>query len=537
MKRVLATLLTLALFLSLVPATMAEETNKIVFQMGEEPRRMDPTMNDYSSGSYALQNLFRGLYKFDADGLIVPAMAESYEVSEDGTVYTFKLKEGLMWSDGSPLTAHDFEYSWKRVLDPELASETAYSLYGAIKNGRECFVDGTVAVEDLPITALDDLTLQVELYAPTPYFISMLASSVFFPVKQEVVEADKNWEWNDKIYVSNGPYRIKEMKRDEKFILEKNPYYYNADNVQIDEIELVFLDAMETVLVAFENGELDIAVSVNADAIEKYQGTDTLMLTPRIGYRWYEFRTDHEPFDDARVRLALAMAIDREVITNIILKTYEAPLLGFIPNGYPDLVDGTKSWREAHGNAFEEDVEKAQALLAEAGYPNGEGFPTFRLVQETSSNLSRVAEALQQMWKQNLGIEAEIVIVEGGVYWATDTGTRHSGDFDVCYMGYTGDYLDPYSMLSNFYSRDVNSNFKTTQWSNDEYDDLMELVSSGVTGAEREALFEHAEEILAEEMPIIPIYNYTAMALVSDRVGGFTRNYIGHPNMEYCYIK
>lgn len=534
MKRCLAILLSLLLLCGLIPVSMAEEENRIVFQMSGEPDRMDPTMNDYSSGSYALQSLFRGLYKFAEDGQIVPALAESYDLSEDGTVYTFTLKKDLKWSDGSPLTAHDFEYSWKRVLDPQFDSQTAYSLYNVVKDGRECFVDNTVAPDDLPIKALDDDTLQVTLYAPTPYFLSMLATTVYCPVKKDVVEADPNWEWNDAIYVCNGPFRMREMRRDEKFIFEKNPYYYNADEVKIDVLEYIFLNASENVLVSFDNGDLDVATSVNADAMAKYKDTDKLMQTDRIGFRWYEFRTDRAPFDDARVRKALSMAIDRKVITDAVMQTYETPLLGYIPHAFTDIVDPTKSWREVHGDAFAEDVEAAKALLAEAGYPDGEGFPSFRLVQESSATLTKVAEALAQMWKMNLGIDAEIVTVEGGVYWAEDTGTRKAGEFEVCYMGYTGDFLDPTSILYNFTTKESD---KVTMYSNAEYDALMVKAAEGAVGEEREALLERAEQILSEDVPVIPVYSYISNALVSERVGGFTRNYVGHPNFEFAYIK
>jgi oligopeptide transport system substrate-binding protein len=323
------------------------------------------------------------------------------------------------------------------------------------------------------------------------------------------------------------------MRRDEKFIYEKNPHYYNADEVKIDEIEYIFLSAAETALLAFNNGEIDVATSVNADARKQYLGTDNLLLTNRIGYRWYEFRCDHEPFNDPRVRKALALAINREVLVKNVIETPESPLLGFIPHAYTDIMDPSKTWREVHGNAFEEDIEEAKALLAEAGYPNGEGFPTFRLVAVPGNEHEKTTQAMAQMWKQNLGIEAEIQMVESSVYWAADTGTRNAGDFEVCYMGYTGDYLDPSSFLFPLMS---NEN-QAIQWGNDVYDDLMAQLSAGVSGQEREDVIAAAEKLLAEEFPVFPIYSYISQALVSDRVGGLVRNYVGHPNFEYAYIK
>ena len=224
MKKLLAMLLAALMLVCVGTAALADAS--ITFQMGGEPECMDPTINDYSSGSYALQSLFRGLYKYDADGALVPAMAESYEVSEDGCTYTFKLKEGLKWSDGSPLTAHDFEYSWKRVLNPEVGSETAYTLYGVIKDGYECFVNKTVSVDDLPIRALDDTTFQVELKAPASYFLTLTASTAFMPVSQANVEKyGEDWANSPETYVCNGPYMISEWTPSERIVCKKNPNY------------------------------------------------------------------------------------------------------------------------------------------------------------------------------------------------------------------------------------------------------------------------------------------------------------------------
>ena len=304
MKKLLALALCALTLVFACAAAMADAS--ITFQMGGEPECMDPTINDYSSGSYALQSLFRGLYKYDADGALVPAMAESYEVSEDGCTYTFKLKEGLKWSDGSPLTAHDFEYSWKRVLNPDVGSETAYTLYSVIKDGYECFVSKTVSADDLPIRALDDTTFQVELKAPASYFITLTASTAFMPVcKANVEKYGEDWSSSPETYVCNGPFMLADMKKDESFTFVKNPNCYNADEVKIDTVKYVFLNAPETVRMAFDNGELDIATSVNSDAMKAYTGTDKLVTSDRIGYRYYEFNCSKAPFNDARVRRAL----------------------------------------------------------------------------------------------------------------------------------------------------------------------------------------------------------------------------------------
>lgn len=533
MKKLLTAMLAALLLLLCGADALAEA--KITFQMSGEPECMDPTLNDYSSGSYALQSLFRGLYKYAADGSLEPAMAESYEVSEDGCTYTFHLREGLKWSDGTPLTAKDFEYSWKRVLDPEVGSETAYTLYGIIKNGYECFVGRSVAVEDLPIRALDDLTFQVELIAPASYFISLTASTAFMPVQQAAVEANGNdWVTSPETYVCNGPFMVKEMKKDESYTFVKNPNYYMADDVKIDEVQYVFLNAAETVKMAFDNGEIDIATSVNADAMKAYEGTEQLVSSNRIGYRYYEFNCAKEPFNDARVRRALTLALNREILINAIIQDPTRPVLcGWVPYGIKDVLSPETDWRDVVGAAFAEDIEEAKALLAEAGYPNGEGFPTFSIKYTPSTELENVAQAMSQMWKQYLGLNCEVSAVESGVYWADETGTRASGDFEIAYMGYTLDYPEPSAAF--FVLENAEGDAKT-RWDCPEYLELCKKMRNSIGDEEREEIYKQAEALLAQECPVIPIYNYVATALVSGRVQGFTRNSNGHPNFEYCTI-
>lgn len=533
MKKLLAMLLAALMLVCVGTAALADAS--ITFQMGGEPECMDPTINDYSSGSYALQSLFRGLYKYDADGALVPAMAESYEVSEDGCTYTFKLKEGLKWSDGSPLTARDFEYSWKRVLNPEVGSETAYTLYGVIKDGYECFVNKTVSVDDLPIRALDDTTFQVELKAPASYFLTLTASTAFMPVSQANVEKyGEDWANSPETYVCNGPFMLADMKKDESYTFVKNPNYYNADEVQIDTVNYVFLNAPETVKMAFDNGELDIATSVNSDALKAYTGTDKLMSSDRIGYRYYEFNCSKEPFNDARVRRALTLALNRKIITEGILQDATLPqLYGWVPYGIKDIVDPTQDWRDVIGNAFEENVEEAKALLAEAGYPNGEGFPTFSIKYTPSTELENVAQAMAAMWKQYLGLNCEVTAVESGVYWADETVRVRPAISISLTWGYTLDYPEPsaaFTVLENAEGK------AKTRWDCPAYLELCNKMRSDIAGQEREDLYKDMEALLAQECPVMPIYNYVATALVSERVKGFTRNANGHPNFEYCTI-
>ena len=534
MKKLLT--LVLACVLLVCATAFAAAEAKITFQMDQEPQSMDPTLNDYSSGSYALQSLFRGLYKYAEDGELVPAMAQSYEVSEDGTVYTFKLKEGLKWSDGSPLTAYDFEYSWKRVCDPEVASDTAGTVYKIVKDGAACFVDGTVAVDDLPIKALDDTTLQVELVSPASYFLQLTASTAFMPVKKEVVEAYGNdWVADPATYVCNGPFMPSEFGLD-GYTFVKNPNYYNADEVKIDVVRYEFIGASETAKMAFDSGEIDIATSVSNDAVAQYQGTPNLMATPRMGYRYYEFNCSNGIFADARVRRALTIALNREYVVRDGIHDSNFPLLnGWVPYTVKDVLDPSVDWRDAQGPAFEEDIEEAKALIAEALADAGlDAFPSFRISYVgDNTELVNAGMAMMLSWAQNLGIEATLDPVEYGVYWADDTGTRASGDYEIAYMGYTLDYAEP---SAAFFLLENADGTAKNRWDCPEFRELCSQMRANISDEEREALYVQAEAMLAKECPVIPIYGYVATALVSDRVQGFTRNSNGHPNFEYCTI-
>ena len=260
----------------------------------------------------------------------------------------------------------------------------------------------------------------------------------------------------------------------------------------------------------------------------------SLVTSDRIGYRYYEFNCSKAPFNDARVRRALTLALNRKIITEGILQDPTLPqLYGWVPYGIKDIVDPTQDWRDVVGNAFEENVEEAKALLAEAGYPNGEGFPTFSIKYTPSTELENVAQAMAAMWKQYLGLNCEVTAVESGVYWADETGTRASGDFDIAYMGYTLDYPEPsaaFTVLENAEGK------AKTRWDCPAYLELCNKMRSDIAGQEREDLYKDMEALLAQECPVMPIYNYVATALVSERVKGFTRNANGHPNFEYCTI-
>lgn len=532
MRKLTALLLVLCLALSLAAPAMAAEQH-LVYQLGNEPQYMDPNMNEFEEGAQVHMNLFRGLYKFGQNNELEPAMAESHTVSEDGTVYTFKLREGLKWSDGSPLTAHDFEFSYKRIADPANASATCYELY-CIKNVEDLFNgnDDSLTLDDVGVKALDDLTLEITLEAPTPWFISLTASSAFLPVSKANIEKNgEAWIKNPETYVCNGPFMPKEFHPNEKYILVKNPNYYLAENVKLETLEIVFLNASETALLAYENGEIDVLSDVNADAEARFAGSPELFSAGKIGMRFYHMNNKSPALTDPRVRQALTISIDRKILVENVLQSAYEPLYGYIPHAFPDIADPSKSWREVNGDVFQEDVERARELLAEAGYPNGEGLPTIRLCSTPNAALVKVSQAMQAMWKQNLGIDVEVVTYESGIYW---TKVNDDSDFDIAYTGNTGSYLDPLSLLMNFTTAKCYEN--GSDCDNFVYDGYVEQLQAGISGEEREKVMRMAEEELFNTCPIMPVYSYTTLRLVKPHVEGYQVNHAGHANFEYACI-
>lgn len=506
-----------------------DEGDKITYALSGEPEELDPTKNIYARSSLVLQNLFRGLYKIDENNKPVPAIAESYTLDESGTVYTFTLRDGVKWSDGKELTAEDFEYSWKRALNPETASAAAYEFY-YLKNGK-AYNEGEAEADDVGVKAIDKKTLEVTLEYPTAYFLDKLCTATFCPVRKDVVEGNESWTKSTDTYVCNGPFMFKEMKPKEKFVLVKNPNYIDADKVKLDTLEIVFIESPEAELAAYTNDEIDVSDNVSNEAMTKYMDTEEFYSEERIGFYYLDVNCEKEPFDDPRVRKAFAMAINREQIIKNIIQSTEEPAFGFIPYGIPDGVETDKDYRDVVGNAFEEDYEEARKLLEEAGYPNGEGMPEIIFITMASQSNVDVAQALQSMWKENLGVEVSIQTFESKVYW----DELHEGNCHMARDGWTGDYPDPMSTLEIFVDTDTN-----VRWygeGSEEFDRLLDENMKTIDQNVRMENFVKAEKILADEMPAIPIYFYQDQYLCKPHVKGVMKNYIGHTIFEYAYIE
>lgn len=529
MKKMIALTLAFALLLSVCAMqsfALAEDKNVIRYSISDDPQQMDPTLNSYSRSSLVLQNLFQGLYKLGPDGeTYIPACAESYEVSEDGMTYTFHLKEGLMWSDGTALTAKDFEYSWKRVSDPEVASGTASDLW-VIKNAQ-AYSNGECTADEMGVTATDDLTLVVETSYYAPWFPSLTATTAFFPVKQEVVEAEGDpWTKNVETYVSNGPFMLQEYSSLDKLVMVKNPYYYGYEDVQVDEVIYYIIADSASALVSYDNDDLNVNDELDYSGRQKYGDTNEYAIKNKIGIQYWDFNTQLPEFSDARVRQAFAMAIDRSAVLAACMLQAETPLYGFVPASQPSLTtDGY--FRDVAGNLFTEDVAAAQALMSEAGYPNGEGFPVVEIVCQNSDEQKTMAQILGELWKANLGIEYTIRTLESSTYW----GELANGNFSIARNGFTCDYLDPSANLRVW---TTGSNCSENGWDDPVYDQMFTDASTILDPAEREAALIELEEYLVSEMPGMPVYTMVDDYLVKPYISGVIKNAVGHIFFEYA---
>ena len=503
----------------------------LTYAISGEPETLDPTMNNYSTSSIILQNLFSGLYQLEADGSLTNAMCESYTVSDDGLNYVFTLKDGLKWSDGSPLTAADFEYSWKRVLNPELASPAAWELY-YIKGGEE-YNKGEGSADDVAVKAVDDKTLEVTLVNPTPYFLYLTAASNFFPVKKDVVEGEKVWTKSGDTYVCNGAFSVAEINPQSSYVLKKNPNYFAADSVKLDGVKLVIIESAEAALSAYNAGEIDAMGDslVSTQAMQQYGSSDELHRFDKIGTRYYDFNCSKDYMSDPRVRRALSMSLNRQTICDAVVPSKPQPAYAFVPYGIP--YEGkSEDFRTTVGNLLTEDVEGAKQLLAEAGYPGGEGFPTLNFIVTNNQEVKDMAQVMQSMWKENLGVNVEITTYESKVYW----DELYNGNFDIAYDGWTGDYLDPDTNLNCFtQDRTYNQN----RWAGEnalKFDSMIKECRTLADNNKRMEIFTEAETLLMEEMPILPLYYLNASLLIKPNVTGLTKNANGHTLFRGCLL-
>ncbi len=507
--------------------TAPDEEMVLTYNVSTEPETMDVHLSTGVPEATIMLQIYEGLTRLNSDSLPELALAESVDISEDDLVYTFHLRDGLVWANGDILTAEDFVFSWKRALDPELAADYAYMLY-PIKNA-EAYNAGEASADDLMVEALDEKTLQVTLESPTPYFLSLVAFKTYYPLHPGTVSADsEGWHLSADTIVGNGPFKIASWVPGQMdFIPNEN--YWDSGAVILDRLVFTMIENESTELTMFETGEIDVTYTVPGPEIPRLQETGELYIFPYFGTYYYIFQVEKPPLDDINVRKALTLAIDRQALVDSVTQGGQLPAYAFVPNGIPE-ADGS-DFRDNGGDFFAYDVEEAQRLLAEAGYPDGAGFPSVEILYNTSEMHKLIAEAIQEMWKQNLGIEnVTLTNQEWGVY----LNTRDEGDFMIARAGWIGDYLDPNTFLDMWTTGNGNNN---SRWSNADYDRLVTEARMMDDEIARMEVMHQLEAILMDEMPIAPIYYYTLPMMIKNYVKGYSKAAVGGLDFKSAYIE
>lgn len=515
-------------------AAPAEEGSgkELVVQIGPNPETIDPALNSAVDGGNMLLHSFECLLTIDQDGAIQPGQAETWETSEDGLTWTFHLRDGLKWSDGTDLTANDFVYSWKRVCDPEVAAPYAETVLGMVKGYAEA-VEGNL--DALAVSAPDDKTLVVELSAPCTFFDSLAAFATLSPVQQATIEANGDaWATSAETYVSNGSFYMTEWVQGSHITMTKNPYYWNADAIKLDRIKFMLIEDANAAYSAYQNGDVMMIKDVPTEEIPALAGSEDFIVDPIIGTYYINLNCDKEIFQDANVRKALSLAIDRKYVAETLMQGTYSPASNFMGPGWVDPLGG-EFMEKANGGApyidvdnYEADLEEAKKLLEEAGYPNGEGFPAISYTTNDSGYHKVVAEYLQQAWGQ-LGIDLSVNIVE----WASFTPMRRNGEYEVARNGWVGDYADPSNMLDLLYSTNGNNDGK---YNNPDYDAAMEKSRTTVDPAERSAALHEAEDILMADTGCIPVAYYNDFYLQSPKITGAWHSAYGYWYFMYADI-
>jgi oligopeptide transport system substrate-binding protein len=481
---------------------------------GSEPQNLDPHVVIGVPEHHLIMALLEGLVTEDPHGVRPqPGTAERWDISADLTVYTFHLRHDARWSNGDPVTAHDFVRSYRRALTPTLASEYAYMLY--VMKGAEDFNNGKLTdFSQVGVKALDDFTLQVTLNAPTPYFLSLLNHYSWFPVHTPTIERcgplyERGNRWTrPKTFVGNGAFILEEWKVNHVIVAKKSPTYWGHAHVQLNKIFFYCIESSDTDERAFRSGQLHKTYVLPETKIDSYRQRypDRLRIDPFIGTYFYVINTTKPGLKDKRVRRALAMSIDREAIVKNVTRGEQLPAYHFTP-------PGTAGYT-ARARFGEFDIKRAKALLTEAGYPDGKGLPSIEIVFNTLETHRSVAEALQAMWKKNLGIDVRLLNQEWKVY----LDSKKSGNYDLIRFGWIGDYPDPNSFLDLWITGGGNND---SRWSNAEYDRLIREAGRTADLEKRLEVFQQAEAILLDELPIIPVYFYTRVYAIHPSVRGW----------------
>lgn len=486
------------------------------FAIVNDPDTLDPRLSRDLQSKTICNLLFEGLTRLDASGHPMPAAASSIDISSDKTQYRFTIRPSL-WSDGTPVTAFDFEYAWKKILSPSYPSPEAEQLY-VIKNARRV-KEGDLSSEFLEARALDAQTFSVTLENPTPYFLELISFRTFFPVQNNIDEADREWAVGTKErFKCNGPFLLEDWKHNNAVIVKKNPHYWDADHVHIDRVTLPILDA-NTAYLMYSQGELDWAGSplsmLPQDAMNELKNNRSLNVMPAAGTHFFRFNVTAKPLDHKKMRLALAMALNRAEIVEHVLQGGQLPATA--------LVSPMKNW-EVKSYFQDNSLKQANQLLDEVCVElkmKRENFPAIKILYVTLERNQKIAEVVQQQWQKGLGIKVELEAVEYKLF----RERLNNLDYMAANGNWIADVTDPINFLEVFKYRDRGTN--NTGWEHPVYKQLLNMAAYESDEAKRKESLAMAEKFLMEEMPIAPIFFYTLSYLKNQKLRGVSVSQLG----------
>ena len=515
----------------------------LTIQLGPDVESIDPALNSAVDGANYILYAFENLLKIDKEGKVVPGLAEKYEISDDQLTWTFHLRDGLKWSDGSDFTAEDFVYSWQRMVDPNVAAPYAQTVLGMVEGYDEAIgkpdAEGNTTIDPDPtklkVEAPDDKTLIVHMAKPTPYFDKLAAFVSLSPVKKDVVEANPDgWSIDPKTYISTGPFKLTDWKPGSYLMFEKNENYWDADSVKLDGIKCLLMEDQNAAFSAYESGDALMIKSIPTQEITTLKERADYYLDPILGTYYLDLNNTLDEFKDSRVREALSLALDRKYVSEVITSGTYTPASGFVSEGVTDW-DGTV-WQDnitdssAYINVEDHagNLAKAKELLKEAGYENGVGLPEMVYSTNDASYHKKIAEYLQQAWGE-LGLKVEVNIVE----WKSFTPQRRSGNYQIARDGWVMDYNDPSNILELALTGNGNNNAK---YSNPEFDALMEKAATEKDPQTRFGYFHQAEDLMMKDTAMVPLLYYNDFYLQSDKITGSWHSPDGFWHFEYADI-
>ena len=508
--------------------TLEEATrNKILFiSEGGEPRTLDPQAVWSTHEYHIIQGLIEGLVGCHPtdQSKEVPGMADRWKHNDDYSIWTFHIGEDRKWSNGDPVTAQDFVFSYKRILTPTFGAQSVDHLF-VMKGAEDYFKEKITDFDQVGVKALDDHTLRIELVGPTPYLLSLLQHYTWFPVNPKTILkfgriSDRDTKWTlPENYVGNGPFKLKRWRHNDVIEMVRNPFYWDAATVKLNGINFYLIESQNTEDRAFQAGQLHKTCGLQLDKVPYYRlkRLEYLRIDPWQGVYFYRLNVERKPLDNPKVRLALNLAVDQEAIVKNITRQNEQPATSFTPPGMGD-------YQTLKVMTY--DPDKARQLLAEAGYPGGKEFPKFNILISTSEAHRTIAEAIQQMWKEELHINVGIENQENRVW----IDTQRNMNYDIIRSGWIGSFMDPVTFLDMWTTGNGNNN---THWGDPKYDELIHQAARTGDAKVRLDLLRQAEELFLSKLPVVLVYWYTQGYLMQPSVKNWNPLVLDNHNYKF----